>query len=229
MPDTLPETASSASIPTSSRLAARFLGSVEKHRLTGLIRSGDLRLVRDIELLAPEQLPQVARRGLWLLLGSGVFFIALDLIARSSQPSSPLFGVGGVGAVALLIVLNILGYALIIPIHEGVHALIIVALGGRPRFGVRWPLAAYCTAPNQLFTRNGYIAVALAPLIALTIAGVLVTWLFPDAGAAIVLAMAGNISGAIGDLVAVDGLRRLPPSTLIADTATGFLAYEPVS
>ncbi len=101
----------------------------------------------------------------------------------------------------------------------------ILALGGAPRFGLKLPLAAYCTAPGQLFTTRGYTVIALAPLVVLTLVGVVVTWLSPDAGALLWLAFVGNVSGAAGDLEAVSQLRRMPEAQLIADTATGFIAY----
>jgi hypothetical protein len=136
-------------------------------------------------------------------------------------------GVGGTAArVAELIAGNLLLYAVVLPVHEAVHAAVILGLGGRPRFGVKLPWALYCTAPGQLFTRGGYTAVALAPLLALTLAGGAATWLDPQAGAYLLLALAGNVSGAAGDLVAAWEMRRLPHDALIADTATGFEAYR---
>ncbi|MGZ3585295.1 MAG: DUF3267 domain-containing protein, partial [Ktedonobacterales bacterium] len=68
--------------------------------------------------------------------------------------------------------------------------------------------------------------VALAPLVALTAAGIVATWLAPHVGAYLVLGLAGNVSGAVGDLVAVARLRGLPSRVLIADTQVGYTAYQ---
>lgn len=220
---------SSGHASASGRLVARFLSRDKQNAYAKHIQHGTLRQVASVELLAQEQLQQLATRGLWLFILSAGFFVALDVFARAKYSSPPFPGGGGAGTVLLLIVVNALGYAVIIPLHEAVHALVIVALGGRPRFGLRLPLAAYCTAPGQLFTRDGYTAVAVAPLVVLTLIGIIVTWLAPNIGAAIILAMAGNISGAIGDLVAVARLRELPGTVLIADTETGFVAYAPAA
>ena len=126
-----------------------------------------------------------------------------------------------------LILANVVSYALILPLHEGVHALVILALGGRPQFGLKLPLAAYCTAPNQLFTRNGYAVIALAPLIVLSVFGAMLTWAVPDAGACILLGLAGNASGAIADIATAARLRRLPAGALILDTEIGYVALVP--
>src|SRR5262249_40614383 len=128
----------------------------------------------------------------------------------------------------VLIAANLASYAAILPLHEAVHAAVILALGGRPRFGLKLPFAAFCTAPNQLFTRNGYVAIALAPLVVLSVAGAVIIWLAPSLGASIIFGLAGNVSGAVGDLASVWHLRRLPSSVLVADTESGYTAYTVV-
>ncbi len=126
-----------------------------------------------------------------------------------------------------LVLANAAAYIVMVPVHEALHAATIVALGGWPRFGLKLPFAAYCTAPGQLFTRDGYTAVALAPLVIISAAGAVLTWLSPDAAAYVLFGLAGNVSGAVGDLDTVARLRRRPRTTLVADTETGYIAYEP--
>jgi len=69
--------------------------------------------------------------------------------------------------------------------------------------------------------------VALAPLIVLTVVGAVSTWLWPGLGACIVLGLAGNVSGAVGDLASSVRLLRLPATALVTDTDTGYVAYMP--
>lgn len=223
----LPDNATEAKKLAGYRLIAPFLSLAQRVRLTQALREYRLREIDRTELLAPEQLPQLASRSLWLLLGSTVGFAALDIAVRGAHHSGPLLGTGSpvLRAVAL-VAANIAAYVVMIPLHEALHAAIILGLGGRPRFGLKLPLAAYCTAPGQLFTRNGYTVVALAPLIGLTIVGVALTWLAPDLGACVLFGLAGNVAGAVGDLAVVGRLRQLPASTLIADTETGYTAYS---
>src|SRR6185437_6340975 len=118
-----------------------------------------------ITLLSPERLPELARDSLVLFVNAGLAFAILDGVARIVRPVAPfLSGDSVLLHLVLLIVLNGLSYVAVLGVHEGLHAVTILAQGGRPRFGLKLPFALYCTAPDQLFTRNGYIAVALAPL-----------------------------------------------------------------
>jgi hypothetical protein len=210
-----------------ARIVSLLLRGARRRRAQEAVRAGALVQVAADDVLAAEKLPRLASQSLWLLIIAAALYALLIGEARNVGHARPLFGDGPLALrIALLVLANISGYAAIIPLHEAVHALVILGLGGMPRFGLKLPLAAYCTAPNQLFTRNGYIAVALAPLIILSLAGGVVAMLTPDVAAALLLAFAGNVSGAIGDLEAVRGMRALRPDTFIADTATGYIAYQ---
>ncbi|HKT39048.1 MAG TPA: DUF3267 domain-containing protein [Ktedonobacterales bacterium] len=207
------------------RLVARFSSRALRARYEAAIRAGRLSVIARIELLAPERIQHLARQSLTLLAGSALGFLALDTLARAVQHVPPLGAGASLAGVAALIGANILAYIAVLPIHEALHAAIILALGGRPTFGLQLPFAAYCTASYQLFTRNGYIAVALAPLVILTAAGIVLTWFAPNLALYLLLGFTGNVAGAVGDLAAVAALRRLASDTLIEDTATGFIAY----
>jgi hypothetical protein len=208
------------------RLVARFVSAEERKRVRAALAGDALRQIDQTDVLAPEGLYSLAQRSLWLLLGSGAAYAALGVAARTAQHAGPLLGEGPPALRALvLFVANTTAYCAMIPVHEALHAGVIIALGGRPRFGLKLPFAAYCTAPGQLFTRNGYLAIALAPLLVLSAAGIVVTWRWPDVGACILLGLAGNVAGAVGDLDAAARLRRLPPSALIEDTETGYTAF----
>jgi hypothetical protein len=212
--------------PSPRRLVARFVTRARRAHIAQAEARGRLHEIAGEELLAPERLPALATASLWLLLASGAGFVALEIAARSIQGTGPLLGGGApLGRAMLLVLANAASYAVMVPAHEAVHAAVMLALGGRPRFGLKLPLAAYCTAPGQLFTRAGYAAIALAPLLVLTAAGAAVTWLAPDVGACLLFGLAGNVSGAVGDLAAVARLRRLPSDSLIEDTQTGFRAF----
>lgn len=208
------------------RLVARLLSSPVRQQLKEAIHQGRLREIDRIDLLAEEGLPQLARRGARLLVAATVGFAGLDVAASIVRIAGPLPGGSVLLQIGALLLGNVAGYLVMVPVHEALHAAMILALSGRPRFGLKLPIAAYCTAPDQLFTRDGYIAVALAPLITLTSAGIVATWLAPHVGAYLVLGLAGNVSGAVGDLLAVEGLRRLPSQALIADTQIGYIAYR---
>ncbi|HEV8194438.1 MAG TPA: metalloprotease family protein [Ktedonobacterales bacterium] len=189
-----------------------------------------LREVHRVTLLSSERLPDLARKSFWLFAGSGIAFAVFDMAARLARPVPALFGDDSAVPVLIMLVLaNTAAYVAVLGVHEALHAATILALSGHPRFGLKLPFALYCTAPNQLFTRGGYMAVALAPFVLLTVLGVVVTWLAPNLGAYLWLAWVGNVSGAVGDLVTASELRRVPANVLIADTQDGFIAYSRVS
>ncbi len=221
------ESQTSSPLSPTVRLVSPTLRGERRRHLESAARVGRLIQIAASDTLAEESLPRLASQSLWLLLISAALYALLIGAARQWGHSGPLLGDGPLALrIVLLLAANTLGYVLMIPAHEAMHALVIVALGGRPRFGLRLPLAAYCTAPNQLFLRNGYIAVALAPLIVLSAAALILGWLAPNIAALLLLAVAGNVSGAVGDLAVVNEVRRCPPATLIADTATGYIAYR---
>ena len=223
----LPAGAAPADAPR-PRLVARMLSRTRRRQLEDAIAADRLREVERFDLLAVEGLRALARKSLWLLVAGGVAFAGLNLAVRAVRQSGPLLGESSPATRVLVLVLeNAAAYIVMVPVHEALHAATIVALGGRPRFGLKLPFAAYCTAPGQLFTRDGYTAVALAPLVIISAAGAGFTWLSPDAAAYVLFGLAGNVSGAVGDLDTVARLRRRPRTTLVADTETGYIAYEP--
>lgn len=209
------------------RLVARLVSHQRRGVVADAIRERRLRVVDRLDLLATDQLPRLAIQSFWLLVVSGVAYVGLGLAARAAHGSAPLLGTGSpvVGGVLLLLA-NVAAYVVMIPTHEAIHAVVILALGGWPRFGLKLPLAAYCTAPGQLFTQAGYTVVALAPLVALSVAGAIVTWVAPHVGVYLLLGLAGNVSGAVGDLWTIARVRRLPAGALIEDTEAGYTAYS---
>lgn len=227
-PDLLPPEASDSAInPASSRIVSLLLRGKRRRELQTAVSAGEMKQIAGSDVLAAEGLPRLAVQSVWLFAVSAAAYAVLIGLARQWEHTGQLLGVGPVLVrLAILAVVNIVGYLLMLPLHEATHALIILALGGRPRFGLKLPLAAYCTAPNQLFTRNGYLVVALAPLVGLTALATVVALVAPNLAAGLVLFVAGNVSGAVGDIDVARAVRQLPADTLIMDTATGFVAYR---
>jgi hypothetical protein len=208
------------------RLVSRLTSPSARRSIASALAEGRLRRIDEVDLLSEESLHDLAPTSLYLLLGSGVVFVALDVAALRAHDAGLLLGAQSLAVRALaLLAANVVAYVVMLPLHEALHAAVILALGGGPRFGLKLPFAAYCTAPGQVFARNGYLAVALAPLIVLSALGAGATWLWPQLGACIVLGLAGNVSGAVGDLASSVRLLRLPASALVTDTDTGYVAY----
>jgi hypothetical protein len=192
--------------------------------------AGRFRQCDELALLSESQLRPLALLSLWLLLAGIVVFGVLPwFLFVVIQKQAIVFSPGGI---VVGVVLNILAYVLILPLHEAIHALIILIWGGRPHFGIKFlsgtgiPLALYCGAEKQLFRRNVYLGVALAPLVVISLAGLILTLLVPSLASYFLLATAGNISGAAGDVLVAWRLFRFPSHTLVEDTETGYRAWQ---
>jgi hypothetical protein len=124
----------------------------------------------------------------------------------------------GLAAVTLAVVL----------VHEGLHGLCFwLVTGERPRFGLRG-LYAYAGAPGWYVARNRYLPIALAPLVAITLGGLLLLTAAPARGIpALVVALALNAAGAVGDLAVVAWLLTRPGSTLVHDSGEAVTLYQP--
>ncbi len=189
------------------------------------INTGHIRKLEEIELLDPEQLRPLALLSLLLLVIGAIFFGLLTYAAYTLQThSNP--GIKGGGSLLLWIVINIIGYILILPIHELVHAAAFVLWGGKPYFGTKLPYALYCGAKHQLFHRNQYLVVGLAPLVLITLVGIIFTLISPALASYTIFATVGNVSGAAGDVWVVRKLLRRPRSILVEDTEAGYRAWE---
>ena len=193
--------------------------------LQSAVDAGHVRQVDELALLEPQQMLPLARFSLQLLVVGGIFFIVLNLVAftwRTGQHGASL----SFGLVAIWVVLNILGYILVLPFHEFLHGVTIFLLGGRPHYGAKLPFALYCGAENQMFSCNGYVLIALAPFVLISLAGIVLILLAPTIAPYFLFALVGNASGAAGDLWMVQRLRALSPATLIEDVETGYRAWE---
>ena len=179
----------------------------------------------ELELLEPEQLRPLALLSLLMLIAGTIFFAVLNFAAYywHKQAAPPGMTVWGV---ILWIVINVLGYIIILPIHEIIHALAFLFWGGRPYFGAKLPLALYCGAKNQLFRRNHYLVVGLAPLVVISLASLLFTLFSPALASYMFFATVGNFSGAAGDVLVATRLLRLSPGLLLEDTEAGYRAWE---
>ncbi|GCE20062.1 DUF3267 domain-containing protein [Dictyobacter kobayashii] len=190
-----------------------------------LIDSGHLEKKEELALLEGEQLRPLAVLSLQMFIWGGLFFVILNLLSYHWHyqlwlaPLTPL-------SVISWIILNVIGYLLILCVHELIHGAVFALWGGQPHFGAKLPLALYCGARQQLFRRNHYLAVGLAPLIVLTLLGILVTIFYPGPASYLLLAFAGNFSGAAGDVVVAQRVARLSNSVLIEDTEVGYTAWE---
>src|SRR5260370_7764899 len=120
------------------------------------INAGHLRKLEEIELLQPAQLRPLALLSLLLLLIGGVFFGLLTFAAYTRQTHTGITGIGGWGLL-LWLVINIVGYILILPLHEVIHAPAFTLWGGKPYFCARFPSPLSSAPQAHLFHPNHYL------------------------------------------------------------------------
>ena len=136
------------------------------------------------------------------------------------RPPSP--GIDVPWWLALIVILLV-----VLPLHEFIHGLTIMAFGQRVRYGAKLSKGVlYATSENALFRRNEYLAIALAPLVVITLAVMLLMVIAPQ-GLAYYLGIAAvlNAGGAIGDLWSVGVLLHYAEGVLVRDEADGFRIY----
>lgn len=189
------------------------------------IDAGMVRKVDEIELLGTQQLRPLAQLSLAMLGVALIFFVTLNM-GMYAFHHGVVIGSLSVPGVLLWLVINIIAYIVILPLHELIHGLVFLLWGGRPYFGTRLPLALYCGAKQQLFRRNQYLVVGLAPLVVITVAALIVTVIVPGLASYVLLGTVGNFSGAAGDVWVAARLWRQPPTVLVEDTETGYSAWQ---
>jgi hypothetical protein len=195
-----------------------------QRRVQRAVREDGLTRVGAWDALAPERLRALAGFSMLLLLAGFVVFVGLNLLVYRLKTGATS-GTLDATTCGILLAVNVVAYVLMMVLHEGVHGLIFTMLGGRPTFGARLPFALYCGAPQQLFTRDAYLAVGLAPLVLLSLAGIALIVQAPTIAPYVQLALIGNVAGAAGDLWAVRLLWQQPAEVLVEDTDTGFTLY----
>jgi hypothetical protein len=171
--------------------------------------------------------------GLLSVLSLVALPIALLAFALLTAPlGGPLDLRGGVASFAvgpLDILLLLVAALIILPVvHELVHGAVAWTLGGRPVYGIG-PGVAFCHF-REFVGKWPYAAILIAPLLVISLGGVLLMPVTPGILRGPLLAvLVTNASGAVGDLSALWQLLRFPGDILIADTGAGFEAYEPDS
>lgn len=116
---------------------------------------------------------------------------------------------------------------LVVVLHELSHALFFWLFSReRPKVGFNL-LYAYATAPDWFFPRYQFLLIGLAPVLLLTLAGLLVMPLVDFFTVArLILALTVNAAGAVGDFIVVIWVLGQPADILLRDEGTAVTAYK---
>jgi hypothetical protein len=143
-------------------------------------------------------------------------------VQRLRGPISTAFSESLSPLVAVVVVLAVTFGA-----HEALHGLAIRWAGHHPRFGMKLHKGViFATADGALFPRNHFIVIALAPLVGLTIVGMLLMIIVPDTiGYYVGLIVVLNAGGAVGDLWMTAAVLRYAQDSLVRDEADSIRIY----
>ncbi len=126
-----------------------------------------------------------------------------------------------IAAILALTVLHII-------LHEAIHGIFFwLFTRSRPLFAFRWAYA-YAAAPDWYIPRNAFLITTLAPLVLITLAGLILFDFVPFAWlASIWYIITMNAGGAVGDLAVSGWLVGQPPTCLAQDCGDAVTLYVP--
>ena len=173
------------------------------------------------------------RRLHWILqlVGLAWFFAAGFALLRIVAALRPDFALEGhfdtVWQVLLVGLATVLIIFVTVTIHELVHGFFFWLFSkSRPQFGLG-PGYAYAAAPDWFFPKGQYIVIGLAPLVVLTVAGLIAIAIAPLAWLpTLFLAVVFNAGGAIGDMYVCARISLEAPNIWVKDTGDGFEVYR---
>lgn len=170
----------------------------------------------------------------WTILGLAGFLVSLAIFGAvyaattgaTAEFSLRLDAGDGPNIAVSFLLFLVLSLSIII-LHELIHGAVMSIYGATPEYGVgisHFILPyAYATSGEARFTRNQFIAIALAPLFVISTVGTVLMsashsfWL--------VIPLATNASGAIGDLWMTVIVLRYPAHVRVVDRVTDMHIY----
>ncbi|MFN8527420.1 MAG: DUF3267 domain-containing protein [Anaerolineae bacterium] len=118
----------------------------------------------------------------------------------------------------LLIGCAVVVIALSMAAHELIHAAALALMGHRPRLNIAYGYLFATIRPGDFLTRRQYVIMSRAPLIVLTLAGIMLAVLLPPSlGQIVVITVLLNAAASVGDLAVSRRALRYPADTLFAD------------
>ncbi|HEX9099377.1 MAG TPA: DUF3267 domain-containing protein [Candidatus Dormibacteraeota bacterium] len=152
-----------------------------------------------------------------VLIALGLPLFALPSVLRHG-PAGASFRIG-LTEISLVVAITVL----LLVMHEGIHALVMLAFRARPSFGVvlvggAMP-ALYATSAGHRFSRSQYLTVAATPAVVISVLGFLLCsgpW-----GGYLIVPLAIHLGGCVGDAFACGRVLRERPGTEFEDLRDG--------
>jgi hypothetical protein len=170
--------------------------------------------------------------GLVVLVISGWLFTAAVFWLRPEDAAAQMRFISVHSLIELIVLIfSILGLtAANLILHEAIHGIFFwIFTRSRPKFAFRG-VYAYAAAPGWFLSRNAYLITGLAPLVLISLAGLMVIWLVPaSALLAVWFVLIMNASGAVGDLFTTLWVLRQNPRSYFQDLGDNITHYAPQS
>jgi hypothetical protein len=155
-----------------------------------------------------------------VLLGSFLRWSRLELLTSTLTFKLDLLSIVGL----------IASVALTMLVHEFIHGFFFWVFNrSRPIFALR-PLYAYAAAPGWFIPTRHYWIIGLAPLVLIDTIGLLFISVAPAGWIPVlVLLVALNIGGAVGDMFIIAQALRLSPGSFAKDVGDTVSFFEPTT
>jgi len=185
-------------------------------------------LYRTMSLLNRKSLILVNIWGAGLFLASAVFFPVLAGWLTPPGEHAVYIQLDGLAGAAGFVGLLLGVMVVMIVLHEGLHGLFFwLYTHARPRFAFKG-FYAYAAMPGWYLPRCEYLVTALAPLVGITLLGVLGLALLPGwADPPLIWLLILNTSGAVGDLWIAWALLRAPAGVMGCDNGDSAELFVP--
>jgi len=184
-----------------------------------ILERGDYKEITKIEL-SRELTVILTGMGILSLFLFGCFFM---LVHTSITQNT-----GGFETTPITILIAISTIVFTMLFHEFIHGIAISMYGGKPRYGAgvaHYILPYLYTTTGTIFRRNQFIAILIAPLIVISVLGVISMIAFPAIAHWFIIPLTMNAAGAIGDLWMTVSIVRYPKHILLADDHSGLTIY----
>jgi len=189
----------------------------ENYRMAGKFSIRDQGLMLKLNVL-----------GFLLLVLFGWLYTAAAVWMRPTEADTflTLRWTGFEGVWTIVFVLALMFVTIVV--HEAIHGLGFYLLASaRPVFAFRG-VYAYAAAPGWYIPRNRFLLIGMAPLIVISLLGLILMLVVPASWIApLVLICVVNASGAVGDIWVTLILLRQPPGSYAHDMGETIEIYAP--
>lgn len=171
--------------------------------------------------------PDGAEVRVWTVIAIVVTVLGVPLFAL---PMLIAHGGGSIKVDFIAVVIVIALTLILAVIHEAIHGAVMLLFGARPSFGATLVASSmpafYATSPGHRFTRFQFVALAAAPALLVSAAGLAATlgmW-----GAYLIFPLAAHLGGCVGDGAAIAQVLRRPRGTMCEDLKDGIRFHMPL-